>query len=108
MAHKIVGVGSVGSRAWIVLLLVKVNRDPLFLQVKEAQAAVLEPGIGRASFATPGGGRGGPAADAGASDIFLGRVRHPKDDSPQRDYYVRQLWDCKTSLDLEAISPAGL
>ena len=65
-ARKVVGVGSVGTRAWIVLMLGRDANDPLFLQLKEAQASVLEPFLGKSAFAKPRpAGRRGPAADAG-------------------------------------------
>ncbi|HEX7309887.1 MAG TPA: DUF2252 domain-containing protein [Gaiellaceae bacterium] len=110
MAHKVVGVGSVGSRAWIVLLLGKDDSDPVFLQVKEAQASVLEPHLGRSDFRNSGRRVvEGQRLMQAASDIFLGWVRAPEtQDHPQRDYYVRQLWDWKISADLEAILPDGL
>ena len=64
-ARKVVGVGSVGTRAWIVLMLGRDGDDPLFLQVKEAQASVLEPFLGKSEFAQPRPARRrGPAADA--------------------------------------------
>ena len=66
MAHKVVGVGSVGTRAWILLMLGRDDDDPLFLQCKEAQPSVLAPYAGASRFAQPGPARRrGPAADAG-------------------------------------------
>jgi uncharacterized protein (DUF2252 family) len=110
LARKVVGVGSVGTRAWIMLLTGKDEADPLFLQVKEADASVLEPYVGKSAY----GNHGqrvveGQKMMQAASDIFLGYVRNPKDpDGVARDYYVRQLWDWKTSADLETIVPHGL
>ena len=76
LAHKVVGVGSVGTRCWIVLLLGRDASDPLFLQVKEAQASVLEPFAGRAPFAEPRPARGGgAAADAGGERRLPGLAR---------------------------------
>src|SRR6185369_14453110 len=77
VARKVVGVGSVGTRTWIILLLGRDDEDPLFLQLKEAQSSVLEP--------------------------FLGWTRAPDADGTERDYYVRQLWDGKASADVEAL-----
>ena len=110
MARKVVGVGSVGTRAWIVLLLGRNESDPLFLQVKEAQASVLEPHLGRSDFRNHGRRVvEGQRLMQAASDIFLGWVHNPEGtDGVARDFYVRQLWDWKTSVDIEAISPRGL
>jgi len=110
LARKVVGVGSVGTRAWIMLLTGKDAADPLFLQVKEAQPSVLEPYVGKSAF----GNHGqrvveGQKMMQAASDIFLGYIRSPKDpDGVARDYYIRQLWDWKTSANLETILPHGL
>jgi len=110
MARKVVGVGSVGTRAWIILLLGRNNGDPLFLQVKEAQASVLEPHLGRSDFRNHGRRVvEGQRMMQAASDIFLGWVHDPEEgDGVARDYYIRQLWDWKTSIDLEGLSPYGL
>ncbi len=108
MARKVVGVGSVGTRAWIVLLLGRDESDPLFLQVKEAQPSVLEPMLGRSAFRNHGQRVvEGQRMMQAASDIFLGWVRNPRGlDGVARDFYVRQLWDWKTSANLETILPA--
>ena len=92
-----------------MLLLGKNESDPLFLQVKEAQASVLEPHLGRSGFRNSGRRVvEGQRMMQAASDIFLGWVRNPKGiDGVARDFYVRQLWDWKTSVDLDAISPPG-
>ena len=110
IAHKVVGVGSVGTRAWIMLLLGKDGSDPLFLQIKEAQASVLEPHLGKSEFRNHGRRVvEGQRMMQAASDIFLGWVRNPKGiDGVARDFYVRQLWDWKTSVNLDAILPRGL
>ena len=110
LARKVVGVGSVGTRAWIALLLGRDDSDPLFLQVKEAQASVLEPHLGRSEFRNHGRRVvEGQRLMQAASDIFLGWLHNPKGiDGVARDFYVRQLWDWKTSVDLEAILPRGL
>jgi uncharacterized protein (DUF2252 family) len=107
MARKVVGVGSVGTRAWIVLLLGRDEGDPLFLQAKEAEASVLEPYVGASDFANHGQRVvEGQRMMQAASDIFLGwqRVAAGLDGRP-RDFYVRQLWDAKASPVLEAMSP---
>ena len=110
VAHKVVGVGSVGTRAWIMLLFGKDESDPLFLQVKQAQASVLEPHLGRSEFRNHGRRVvEGQRRMQAASDIFLGWVHNPKGiDGVARDFYVRQLWDWKTSVNLDAILPRGL
>jgi uncharacterized protein (DUF2252 family) len=110
MARKVVGVGSVGLRAWILLLLGRDDQDPLFLQLKEAQASVLEPFVGKSRFADHGQRVvEGQRLMHATSDIFLGwlQVQDPLD-GVLRDYYVRQLWDWKTSADVETMSPRGL
>ena len=110
VAHKVVGVGSVGTRAWIMLLLGKNESDPLFLQVKEAQASVLERHLGRSEFRNHGRRVvEGQRMMQASSDIFLGWVHNPDGiDGVARDFYVRQLWDWKTSVNLDAILPRGL
>ena len=101
LARKVVGVGSVGTRAWIVLLLGRDDGDPLFLQVKEAQPSVLEPFLGQQRVRQPRPARRRrPAADAGRErhlprlDAHRGGI-----DGSQRDFYVRQLHDWKGSAD---------
>ena len=109
LARKVVGIGSVGTQCWVVLLLGRDERDPLFLQVKEAQASVLEPFLGRAVLAS--NSRRvveGQRLMQAASDIFLGWTRAEPDLDDPRDYYVRQLRDWKVSLDVETILPNGL
>jgi uncharacterized protein (DUF2252 family) len=109
MARKVVGVGSVGTRAWIVLMLGRDDEDPLFLQCKEAQASVLEPFAG-ASACENHGQRvvEGQRLMQAASDIFLGWVRTTGIDGVERDFYVRQLWDWKSSADLETMDPGQM
>ena len=100
LARKVVGIGSVGTRCWALLLVGRDVDDPLFLQVKEAERSVL--------------GSGGPANQGrrvvegqrlmqASSDIFLGWARAPNVDGGPRDFYVRQLRDWKVSLDIEAV-----
>ena len=80
MAHKVVGVGSVGTRAWIILLLGRDDQDPLFLQAKEAQASVLEPYVGASTYANHGQRVvAGQRLMQAASDIFLGWQRSRRD-----------------------------
>jgi uncharacterized protein (DUF2252 family) len=103
-ARKVVGVGSVGTRCYVVLLLGDRHDDPLLLQVKQAGASVLEPYAGRSRYRHPGRRViDGQRMLQTASDIFLGwtgdGVAH---------YYVRQLWDMKGSVDLETLSPGDL
>jgi uncharacterized protein (DUF2252 family) len=108
MARKVVGVGSVGTRAWIVLLTGRDDTDPLFLQVKEAGPSALAPFVGRG--AVRHGGRRvveGQRLMQAAGDIFLGWLRSDYEGIP-RDYYVRQLWDWKTSAEVEGISKERL
>ena len=106
IARKVVGVGSVGTRAWVILLLGRDESDPLFLQVKEAQASVLEPHVGRSRYRQHGQRVvEGQRLMQAASDMFLGWLRVTGLDGVERDFYVRQLWDGKVSADLEAMRP---
>ena len=108
-ARKVVGVGSVGTRAWIALLLGRDDGDPLFLQLKEAQPSVLEPFLGRSDYDN-GGQRvvAGQRLMQAASDIFLGWKRIAAGlDGRQRDFYVRQLHDWKGSADVETHAAEG-
>jgi uncharacterized protein (DUF2252 family) len=109
IAHKVVGVGSVGTRAWIVLLLGRDDEDPLFLQCKEAQPSVLAPFAGASRFANQGRRVvEGQRLMQAASDILLGWTRSSGLDGRRRDFYVRQLWDWKTSVDLSELAPDAL
>jgi uncharacterized protein (DUF2252 family) len=105
IARKVVGVGSVGVQAWILLLLGRDDEDPLFLQLKEAQASVLEPFLGRSQFANHGQRVvEGQRLTQTARDVLLGWTRAPDPDgSLERDYYVRQLWDGKARVNIEAM-----
>ena len=108
-ARKVVGVGSVGTRAWIVLLLGNDNADPLFLQLKEAQTSVLEPYLGKSAHANHGHRVvEGQRLMQSASDIMLGWLRTDGIDGVQRDFYIRQLWDGKGSAIVEAMDPSAL
>jgi len=105
-ARKVVGVGSVGTRAWIILLLGRDSDDPLFLQAKEAQASVLEPYLGKSSFANSGQRVvEGQRLMQAASDIMLGWIRTVGIDGLERDFYIRQLWDGKGSALVELMEP---
>ena len=105
-ARKVVGVGSVGTRAWIVLLVGRDNQDPLFLQVKEAQASVLEPFLGKSQYASHGQRVvEGQRLMQAASDIMLGWERITGPDGVERDFYIRQLWDQKGSALIEFMDP---
>jgi len=109
-ALKVVGVGSVGTRAWIVLMLGRDDDDPLFLQAKEAQASVLEHFVGRSRFQNAGQRVvAGQRLMQSASDIFLGWHRITGlVDSQSHDYYVRQLRDWKGSADVDNIDASRL
>ena len=108
-AHKVVGVGSVGTRAWVIMLAGAGEHDPLVLQAKEAGASVLEPYAGASRFRNAGRRVvEGQRMMQAASDIFLGWCRSPGLDEGPRDFYVRQLWDWKRSIDVERLSPKGL
>jgi uncharacterized protein (DUF2252 family) len=104
-AHKVVGVGSVGTRAWIVLMLGRDGDDPLFLQAKEAGASVLEPYLGRSAYSNHGQRVvEGQRLMQAASDILLGWLREKSGDDGPRDFYVRQLWDQKGSAPVETMT----
>jgi uncharacterized protein (DUF2252 family) len=110
LARKVVGVGSVGTRCWIMLMLGRDTNDPLVLQVKEAGPSVLEPYVRRTRVSNHGKRVvEGQRLMQASSDIFLGWIHNPHGlDGRSRDFYVRQLWDWKTSVDLETIVPRGL
>src|SRR3954471_18156613 len=106
LARKVVGVGSVGTRAWIVLLLGRDSQDPLFLQVKEAEASVLDGFSGKSRFKQQGRRVvEGQRLMQAASDIFLGWLTAEGPDGKARDFYVRQLWDGKGSAQIETMDP---
>jgi len=112
MARKVVGVGSVGTRCWIILLLGRDESDPLFLQVKEAQASVLSRFVGASTYKNQGERVvAGQRLMQASSDIFLG-WQHTEGkatlDGKPRDFYIRQLQDWKFSMEIEAMIPAGL
>jgi uncharacterized protein (DUF2252 family) len=108
-ARKVVGVGSVGTRAWILLLLGRDDGDPLFLQFKEAQASVLEPFLGKSRFPQHGERIvAGQRLMQAAADIMLGWERIEAIDGETKDFYIRQLWDAKGSAEIERMNPASL
>jgi uncharacterized protein (DUF2252 family) len=109
IARKIVGVGSVGTRAWIILMLGRDGGDPLFLQAKEAQASVLEPYVGKSRYTNEGQRVvEGQRLMQAASDIFLGWERTPGMDGVTRDFYIRQLRDWKGSWAPESMTPSAM
>jgi uncharacterized protein (DUF2252 family) len=110
IARKTVGVGSVGTHAWIALLLGRQNRDPLFLQVKEAQPSVLERFLAASAYENAGERIvAGQRLMQASSDIFLGwlSVERGLDDKPC-DFYVRQLRDWKGAVTVERMTPPEL
>jgi uncharacterized protein (DUF2252 family) len=110
MARKVVGVGSVGMRAWVVLLVGRDERDPLLLQCKEAVASVLEPYAGASAYADHGRRVvEGQRLMQAASDILLGWNPAPEGEPfGDHDYYVRQLADGKGAVDVSVLLPTGL
>jgi len=109
VARKVVGVGSVGTRAWVVLFTGLSDADPLILQVKEAEASVLEAFTAKSEFANHGQRVvEGQRLMQAASDIFLGYETITGPDGIARDFYMRQLWDWKASADIEAMTPDTL
>ena len=108
-ARKVVGVGSVGTRAWIVLFVGRDNEDPLILQMKEAQASVLEPFLGKSEFSNHGQRVvEGQRLMQAASDMMLGWIRTSGIDGVERDFYVRQLWDSKASALVDVMEPGTM
>jgi hypothetical protein len=114
MARKVVGVGSVGTRSWILLFAGREQDDPLFLQAKEAQPSVLERFVGKSEFTNQGERVVvGQQAMQANSDIFLGwsRDTDPGDapiDTVPTDFYFRQLRDWKGSADVDVMIPGGM
>lgn len=109
MAHKVVGVGSVGTRAWIVVLQGADENDALVLQIKEAEESVLERFCGKSQYRQHGHRViAGQQSMQTVSDMFLGWCRLPDISGVHKDYYVRQLWDGKGSIDLSLLDPTQL
>jgi len=106
LAHKVVGVGSVGTQDWIVLLLGRDRRDPLFLQVKEAQQSVLEQHAGRSAYRNHGARVvAGQRLMQASSDIFLGWQRVTGSAGGTVDFYARQLKDWKGTAEIDVMRP---
>ena len=110
LAGKVVGVGSVGTRAWIALLLGRDGQDPLFLQIKQAEASVLEESLGPSEFSNHGERVvAGQRLMQATSDIFLGWLHvDTASDGEADDYYVRQLKDWKGSAEIEQMDPNAM
>ena len=109
VARKVVGVGSVGTRAWIVLMDAADGTEPLFLQAKEAQPSVLAGYCGRSQYTNQGERVvAGQHLMQAESDIFLGWTRAAGPDKADRDFYVRQLKDWKFSVPIELMIPSGM
>src|SRR6201996_3831500 len=109
VARKVVGVGSVGTRAWVLLMDAMDGVEPLLLQAKEAQPSVLAAYCGRSQYNNQGERVvAGQLLQQAQSDIFLGWTRVTGTDGVDRDYYVRQLRDWKFSLPIEAMIPRGM
>lgn len=108
-ARKVVGVGSVGTRTWIMLFLGRDNDDPLFLQIKEAGPSVLEPFLGKSQYASHGQRVvEGQRLTQAASDTMLGWIGLEGADGVKRDFYVRQLWDAKGSALVDVMEPRAM
>jgi uncharacterized protein (DUF2252 family) len=110
LAHKVVGVGSVGAMAWVALLVGRDNGDPLFLQIKEAQPSVLERFLGKSDYDNSGQRVVvGQRLMQAVSDVFLGWKRVTKwVDGSRRDFYVRQLHDWKGSAEIDRMRQRDL
>jgi uncharacterized protein (DUF2252 family) len=109
LARKVVGVGSVGTRAWVMLLEADDGQEPLFLQAKEAQESVLAGYAGPSQYTNQGERVvAGQHLMQAASDIFLGWQRTTGMDNLERDFYDRQLRDWKVSADIERMMPRGM
>ena len=109
LARKVVGVGSVGTRAWVALLIGRDEGDPLFLQIKEADRSVLEPYTSPAVFDHQGQRVvEGQRVTQAASDILLGWMTATGLDGNEHEFYVRQLWDEKGSFSIETMSPYAI
>ncbi|MEY9837985.1 DUF2252 domain-containing protein [Streptacidiphilus sp. EB103A] len=109
MARKVVGVGSVGTRCWIVLLLGKDDADPLLIQVKEADHSVLAEHVGASEYSNQGQRVvAGQRLMQASSDILLGWERAKGMDGQTRDFYVRQLRDWKGIVEPQTLVPEGM
>jgi uncharacterized protein (DUF2252 family) len=102
IARKVVGVGSVGTRAWVMLFTGRDASDPLFLQTKQATASVLEPFVGRSRFRNSGRRVvEGQRLMQAVGDTLLGWYHVCGFDAKPYDFYVRQLWDGKGAFNIE-------
>lgn len=109
IARKVVGVGSVGTRCWVLLLLGRDDEDPLILQAKEADRSVLAAHVGASEYDNQGQRVvAGQRLMQATSDIFLGWERVTGIDRRQRDFYVRQLHDWKGILVPQIMVPNGM
>jgi uncharacterized protein (DUF2252 family) len=109
IARKVVGVGSVGTRAWVILMVGSDGEDPLLLQAKEAQRSVLAEFVGDSQYANQGERVvAGQHLMQASSDIFLGWDQVEGIDGVQRDFYIRQLRDWKGSADTDQMSPQSM
>jgi uncharacterized protein (DUF2252 family) len=109
IARKVVGVGSVGTRAWVILMLGSDGQDPLLLQAKEAQASVLAEFVGKSRYSNQGERVvAGQHLMQASSDIFLGWDEVEGLDGVRRDFYIRQLRDWKGSADPDQMVPQGM
>jgi uncharacterized protein (DUF2252 family) len=109
VARKVVGVGSVGTRAWVLLMDALDGVEPLFLQAKEAQPSVLAEYCGRSQYTNQGERVvAGQHLMQAHGDIFLGWTRAHGPDGVDRDFYVRQLRDWKFSAPIEQMIPEGM
>ncbi|GGZ56352.1 hypothetical protein GCM10010387_57950 [Streptomyces inusitatus] len=109
IARKVVGVGSVGTRCWVLLLLGKDDEDPLILQAKEAGESVLAAHVGASEYDNQGRRVvAGQRLMQAVGDVFLGWDRVTGLDSVRRDFYVRQLHDWKGIVDAQIMVPRGM
>src|SRR5664280_2384405 len=109
IARKVVGVGSVGTRAWVLLLVGSDGKDPLLLQAKEAQESVLARFVGKSEYANEGERvEAGQHLMQASSDIFLGWDQVEGIDGVKRDFYIRQLRDWKGSVDTDQMTPQSM
>jgi uncharacterized protein (DUF2252 family) len=108
LARKVVGVGSVGTRAWVLHFAGRDDADPLFLQAKQAQASVLERFVGRSLYRHAGKRVvEGQRVMQAVSDVLLGSYSVTGFDGKRYDFYVRQLWDGKGSFSVESMAASG-
>ncbi|NEG95947.1 DUF2252 domain-containing protein [Bifidobacterium sp. SMB2] len=108
-ARKVVGVGSVGTRVWVMLLSGRDVNDALVLQIKEAEESVLERFVGCSRFRTHGERVvQGQKVIQTTSDVLLGWTSMTTPEGLRKDYYVRQLWNGKGSIDLDHAGKEGI